>query len=91
MLTPIVHDLLAAYATTLGELLRSDPTDARLRALLRREHIDAHNDLYFHLWEYSGGRVELGRLVVAADSEGSVAVFLRSPGSKACRVMESVN
>lgn len=77
MLTPITHDLLVAYATTLGELLRPSHGDALLREFLRREHLDAQDDLYAHLWSSCGGRLEVGRLVVTADSEGLITIRTR--------------
>ncbi len=83
MLTPIVHDLLVSYATTRGALLRADRADPFLHEFLRREYLDAHGDLYDHLWKFTGGRIEAGRVVITADSEGSVSLRTRGPASPA--------
>lgn len=91
MLTPIVHDLLLAYAVTLGEILRPDRGDPLLLEFLRREHLDAHDDLFHHLWEFCGGRLEVGRIVVTADSEGEVTVRLGGAGTPARRAAPCVN
>lgn|GEM_PF-5112563 len=77
MLTPIAHEMLVAYAVTLSELLLPGYRDALLREFLKREHLDAQDELYSHIWECFGGRLEVGRLIVSADSEGTVTFRLR--------------
>jgi hypothetical protein len=91
MMTPIVHDLLRVYTTTLGALLDADRDDAFLREYLGREFLGAHADLYGHLWEFAGGRIDAGRLTVVADSEGAVSVRIRGHRRVARRFVPSVN
>ncbi len=91
MLTAIAHNMLVAYAVTLSELSRPRSKDALLQEFLRREHLDAQDDLYSHLWEFFGGRLEVGSLIVSADNEGEVKFRLRGRTASAWFAPASAN
>ncbi|WP_422923050.1 hypothetical protein [Singulisphaera sp. PoT] len=77
MLTSIAYDMLVSYAVTLGELFQPDGGDDFLKSFREREYLDAHDDLFGHIWQNFGGRLEVGKLIVTADNEGQVTLRLR--------------
>lgn len=80
-MTPMLMDAFVAYGTTMEALMGHVPAsrDDYAWLLLRREFLDAHDDLNCLLHEAYDGMVFCGSLRVTADNEGGV-MFATSDG-----------
>jgi hypothetical protein len=84
---PMLLDMFRAYACTLEAILEfdRDDSDDYIYMLLRREHLDASDDILHVLHQECGGEVILGDIRVTATSEGELIFRQIKPWTRALR------